>query len=308
MRTAIGVDLGGTKIAAGLVDEAGRILERAQVPTSGDQESILEALSGVAEKLGASSTEGVGVGAAGMVNFETGYYLYAPNVAMGDVDLAEVISKATGCRVVVDNDANVACWGEHRFGAGRGTRHFLMVTLGTGIGGGLVVDGKPFRGAHGGAGEIGHMLVDAGGPVCGCGARGCWEAVASGTALTRMAAEQLRPGSSVYELAGGNPQDVDGRMVTDAAREGDEFALELCRELGRWIGLGIASLINILEPEKVAIAGGLSEDWDLFSQASREAVAFQAEAASQRQMPAVVRAQLGPEAGIVGAASLVLYP
>lgn len=306
-RLAVGVDLGGTKIAAGIVDATGRVLERAELPSDIDEpDSVAGQVGELVSKLDASSVVGLGIGAAGIVDHATGHYLYGPNTGLREVQLDALIADAVGLDVRVDNDANCAAWAEHRFGIGRGTRHFLCVTLGTGIGGGLVLDGRPYRGAHGGAAEIGHMIVDPDGPMCGCGRRGCWEQFASGLALERTALVELsaHPDSSLRnELHAGR---VRGRAITDAARNGDPFATELVDNMARWVGWGLGSLVNVLDPERIAIAGGIAEDWDLFEAVALDGMRDRVEASERRPLPGVHRAELGPDAGIVGAALLVL--
>lgn len=310
---AVGVDLGGTKIAAGVVDAGGSILAREELPSDIDDPASV--CSQVAELMRRLAPEGVvapgsfvglGVGAAGIVDHATGHYLYGPNTGLRDVPLAELIAAEVGLRVRIDNDANCAAWAEHRFGIGRGTLHFICVTLGTGIGGGFVLDGRPYRGAHGGAAEIGHMIVDPDGPMCGCGRRGCWEQFASGLALERMAIEELssHPDSALREeLHAGR---VKGKAITAAARAGDAFATDLVARLGRWVGWGLGSLVNVMEPEKIAIAGGIAADWDLLEGAAIDAMRERVEAADRRPLPTVSVATLGPDAGIVGAALLAL--
>lgn len=309
MSRAIGIDLGGTKIAAGIVEIDGSLHDRAEAPfATGPIEELVGVISRLVEHYDDALPLGIGV--AGIVDYEAGRYLYGPNTGFQDLDLVEMLGKALTRPVYMDNDANCAAWAEHRFGAGRGTRHFLCVTLGTGVGGGIVVDGRPYRGARGGAAEIGHVLVDPDGPLCGCGRRGCWEQYASGQALVRAARAGL-PGVSsgpLHEWTGGDPAAVTGPMITDAARQGDPFAQSIVDDLGRWIGWGLASLVNILEPERIAIGGGLVREWDLLAPLSRKAMLERVEAPGYRPVPEVVAAQLGPEAGIVGAGLLALQP
>jgi glucokinase len=292
------------------VDGAGTVETRLEVQSIDDPDEFMVAVAALVDELGPREAAGVGVGAAGIVDIRTGHYLYGPNTGLRDIDMAGRITKQVGLPAVVDNDANCATWGEHRFGAGRGTRHFLCVTLGTGIGGGLVLNGEPYRGAHGGAAEIGHMLVDPAGPLCGCGRVGCWEQFASGLALERMAREELvlRRESALYDAVAGDPSRVIGPMITEAARGGDAFARSVVDRVARWIGWGLASLWNIFEPERIAIGGGLASDWDLFEVVARDAMRERGEAPEYRSMPDLMAAELGPDAGIVGAALLVLEP
>lgn len=293
-RIAVGVDIGGTKISAGVVDEQGKILRRAEIPSDiDDAESMCRQIAELTAEIGIEGAIGLGIGAAGIVDHETGHYLFGPNTRLRDCNLAMIASDVTGLAVQVDNDANCAAWAEHRFGVGKGCRHFMCVTLGTGIGGGFVFDGRPYRGAHGGAAEIGHMIVCPDGPDCGCGQRGCWEQYASGFALERMGREALG-------------RDVRGQEITKAARDGDEVSMRLVAELGRWVGVGLGSLINILEPERIAIAGGLARDWDLFADAAGAAMIERMESADRRPVPELLVAELGHDAGIVGAALLLL--
>ena len=175
-------------------------------------------------------------------------------------------SDAVRLPVKIDNDANCAAWAEHRFGVGRGCRDFICVTLGTGIGGGFVFAGTPYRGAHGGAAEIGHMVVDPDGPLCGCGRHGCWEQFASGLALERIALEAIGQHDDSVLTDHFHAGRIRGQAITQAARDGDAFALELVDELAHWVGLGLGSLVNILEPQRIAIAGGIVRDWDLFAE------------------------------------------
>jgi glucokinase len=203
------------------------------------------------------------------------------------------VADAVGLRVRVDNDANCAAWAEHRFGVGEGCRDFICITLGTGIGGGFVLGGVPYRGAHGGAAEVGHMVVHEGGEPCPCGNLGCWERYASGLALERM-------GHALYG------PDIRGPDITQAARDGDQEAATLVRTVARWVGYGLGNLVNILEPERIAIAGGIVRDWDLFASDAEAAMIERIEAAERRPTPKLLAAELGADAGIVGAALLVL--
>jgi glucokinase len=297
---AIGIDLGGTKIAAGVVDENGAVLARDQRPT--DVRNVVAQIGSMVAELGTEGIAGVGIGAAGIIDHASGQYLFGPNTGLRELDLGAAVSDVP---VSIDNDANCAAWGEHKFGAGRGANDFLCITLGTGIGGGYVLAGTPYRGAHGGAGEVGHMLFDVDGHACGCGRRGCWEQYGSGLALERIATAGLAAHADSALRGEGT---VLGPMVTKAAREGDAFAVEVVTTVARNVGWGLASLVNVFEPERIAIAGGLAADWDLFAATAVAAMADRAEASDHRAMPDVVPATLGPDAGVVGAGVLVLDP
>jgi glucokinase len=305
---AIGLDVGGTKIAAYRVAEDGSIQSRSQQPTPGSADAIIETMSSLARDQMHEQVVAVGVGAAGMVDFAAGVLRYAPNLPWRDLPLAERVSSAIGLPCLVDNDANAAAWAEYWFGAGRGSTDMLLVTVGTGIGGGIVADGKLFRGAHGFAAEIGHIIVEPGGPLCGCGNRGCWEQVAAGRAIDRLgrAAGHDHPESMLVELAGGDPDAVAGPVVTEAAKRGDGLALGILGDVGRRLGEGIAGLVNILDPDVVVVGGGAVVAGDLLLDPARAAFADAVEAPEHRPEVPIRAAELGNEAGGVGAAVLAL--
>ncbi len=306
---AIGIDVGGTKIAGVRATAAGEVEARAAASTPAeDEERTFAAIVRIARELRTPAVLAAGVGAAGLVTWPEGVIRFAPNNPWREFPLRERLRAATGLPCVVDNDAAAAALAEHRFGAGRGARDMLLLTVGTGIGGGIVSGGRPFRGAHGFAAEIGHVIVEPGGPRCGCGNLGCWEQVASGTAIARAGrlAVAERPGSLLARLAGGDPAAVDGSLVTRAAREGDEVAAGILAEVGRRLGEGIAGLVNVLDPELVVVGGGAVEAGDLLLEPARRAFAAAVEAREHRPEVPIVPAALGPEAGAVGAAALAL--
>ena len=309
---AIGVDAGGTKVAGLLVDvgAGGVILDRRVVETPAeDAEASTRTIVAVARDLmgGRSDVRAVGVGAAGMVDLN-GVMRFAPNVAWREFPLRERVERGVGVRTLVDNDANAAAWGEFLFGAGREVADMLLVTVGTGIGGGIVSGGKLHRGAHGLAAEIGHIIVEPGGPRCGCGNLGCWEQVASGRAIGRLGKQAARdhPESLLTELAGGDPGAVDGPLVTRAAEDGDPVARHVLAEVGRRLGEGIAGLVNILDPELVVVGGGVIEAGELVLEPARVSFLEAVEAPEHRPAVALVAAEMGNDAGAVGAAALAL--
>ncbi len=305
--TAIGIDVGGTKINAFRVRRDGTIEERRTVATPvDDQDLALVTMIEQARSLAGAAAIAVGVGVAGLVDAANGILRFSPNVTWREMPIAERLADALELPVQVDNDANVAAWGEWRFGAGRGYRHMLLVTVGTGIGGGIVAGRRLFRGAHGFGGEIGHVIVDPSGPLCGCGNRGCWETVASGQAVGRLGREAARehPHSLVASLAGGDADAVTGVVVTEAARRGDAIAIEVFREVGRRLGEGIAGLVNTLDPQVVVVGGGAVTAGDLLLEPARAACAGAIEGASYRPQVPIVPAELGNDAGAIGAASL----
>lgn len=306
---AIGIDVGGTKINAFRVARDGEILDRKKVPTPAeDEEATLAHMIDLAQAMLTDDVLAIGVGAAGMIDAVDGILRFAPNLAWRDLPIAARMREAIGLPCQVDNDASMAAFGEFRFGAGRGYRHLLLVTVGTGIGGGIVSDGRLFRGAHGFAAEIGHIIVEPGGPRCGCGNLGCWEQMAAGRAIDRLGREAARehPGSGLAALSGGDPEKVSGRLVTEAAQQGDDVAIGVLAEVGRRLGEGIAGLVNVLDPQIVVVGGGAVVAGDLLLDPARAAFQHAVEGPEYRPRVPVVAAQLGNDAGAVGAAALAL--
>jgi glucokinase len=303
-----GVDIGGTKLLAVAATGKGEIVAQRRQPTASGPDAILSAISSVVDELltAEPGIAAVGVGLPGLVDLD-GVVHYAPNLP-GFVGVAarERLAAACPVPVVVDNDANVAALGEVLHGAGRGHREVLVVTLGTGIGGGLIVNGAQYRGGHGLAAEIGHFTVDPDGPPCACGARGHWEAIASGTALGRRAREWAARGDAPHVLAraGGVVDAVTGHDVGQAAAAGEADGLAILAEHARAVALGLGGLINILDPEIVVISGGLIDLGQYLLGPLREVLPEYVEAPDLRPMPPVLPAALGEHAGAVGAAAL----
>ena len=314
MALTIGIDVGGTKIAGGVVDESGQILAtaRRESPAT-DTDAIEQAVEDLVVELRSNhEIAAVGVGAAGFVDAHRATVLFAPNLAWRDEPLKRDLESRIGLPVVIENDANAAAWGEFTFGAGEDVDDFLLVTVGTGVGGGVVLNGQLHRGAFGVAGEIGHLRVVPGGLICGCGNRGCWEQYASGTALVREAREQASKGSliarSLLDLVGGDVEAIDGPLITKAANDGDAFAIEQLQVLGRWLGEGIASLTAVLDPAVVVIGGGVSAAGELLLDPVR--AHFTANLTGRTYRPAleIRAAKLGNQAGLIGAADLARLP
>jgi glucokinase len=306
---AIGIDVGGTKIAAARISSHGEILAREVVPSPADEtDAIVGTMVAAARALHTPEVVVVGISAAGMVESGTGIMRFAPNLAWRDLDLRMRLGEPLGLPTVVENDNNAAAWGEHRFGAGRGRRHVLFVGVGTGIGGGIIMDGALVRGAHGFAAEIGHIVVQPDGERCGCGNRGCWETVASGTTISREGrlAVTRHPRSLIAELAQGDPERATGSLVTRAAREADPVACGILAEVGHRLGEGIAGLVNVLDPEVVIVGGGAADAGDLLLDPARAAFHRTVEAPDHRPEVPIVPAQLGTDAGVIGAAALAL--
>jgi glucokinase len=307
---ACGIDVGGTKIAGGVVDDDGKVLAHATVESPAEQvEAIEEAIVGLVTELRAEHPiEAVGVGAAGYVDSSRSTVLFAPNLAWRQVDLRAELEPRLDLPVVIENDANAAAWGEFTYGAGHDVDDLLLVTVGTGIGGGLVLDGELYRGAFGVGGEIGHLRVVRDGQLCGCGKHGCLEQYASGSALVRNTRAAASGGGhaadALVERAGGDPHAIDGPMITAAARAGDPFAVEQLVSLGRWLGEGIAALATILDPAAVAVGGGVGEAGDLILEPLRVSFARHLSGLPYRPLAEVRRATLGNQAGLIGAADL----
>ncbi|HVF31476.1 MAG TPA: ROK family protein [Acidimicrobiales bacterium] len=307
--STVGVDLGGTKCLGVVVDDAGTVVDELRVPTPrGSEAAIVEVLTDVASTLMGRHADAVavGVGVPGLVD-ATGLLRFAPNLpGVVDLPLAAPLTEALGVPVVVENDASCAGWGEREAGAGRGRQHLLLVTLGTGIGGGIILGGRLFRGHHGFAGEIGHMVVDPHGPPCVCGQRGCWERFASGSGLGRLAREASVGGRAdrIVALAGGDPEDVKGEHVTAAAGEGDDEALAVMADFGWWVALGLANLANAFDPELFVLGGGLVEAGEVLLTPVRKAFGELLDGADHRPDIGIVAAELGEHAGAIGAARL----
>lgn len=305
----VGVDVGGTKVLAGVVDEHGRVVRTARRATPGrrvDTVRVEDALvQAVLEVAGGSPIAGVGVAAAGFVDASGSRVMFAPHLPWQGEDVRDRLADRWGVPVTLDNDANGAAVAEWTYGAARGTRSVVVVTMGTGIGGGIIIDDHLVRGANGMAGEFGHMQVVPGGQPCECGGRGCWEQYSSGNALVRFARARMGEQPSVLEEAtGGNPDLVTGPMVTEAAEDGDLVARQAFRSVGDWLGVGVANLVAAFDPEVVVIGGGVSAAGDRLLEPARTALVRSLVGAAHRRVPPLVAALLGPEAGLVGAAEL----
>jgi glucokinase len=302
----VGIDLGGTNLRIGVVDADGRVLHGSRMPTPNALDDLARTVASAFAEVSSAGPVAVGVGAAGMIDAD-GVVHYAPNLPMFvDVPLRALVEDAVQLPVVVDNDANVAAWGEACHGALRGHADGLLVTLGTGIGGGILADGRLFRGAHGFAAEIGHFQVDPDGPKCACGEVGHWEASASGTALGRLGRERAAAGSApgVLARAGGDVDAVSGVHVGDSAQAGEPDGVAILADYAQQVAVGLAGLGNILDPEIIVVSGGLVELGDALLVPLREAFAKRLEGPAYRPEVPIVAGELGDDAGIVGAAAL----
>jgi len=310
MGLAIGVDVGGTKVAAGVVDERGRVIEklRRYTPAASPEDTIGVIARAVTELLSRYEVEAVGIGAAGFVDQTRSCVLFAPNLAWRHEPVKKLVEERIARRVVVENDANAAAWAETKLGAARGHDHVVLITVGTGIGAGIVIGGQLYRGCFGSAGEPGHYRVVPEGRLCGCGNQGCWEQYASGSALVAEAREFARrspeAAARLLQIAGGSADRIDGPAVTLAAREGDSGAMRCFEIVGSWLGAGLADLAAILDPGCFVIGGGVSEAGELLLRPAREAYEHSLTGRSHRPYADVRLAELGPDAGLIGAADL----
>ena len=312
----IGIDLGGTKINTALVDRAGNIIARDFRETLGSEgpDAVIARMVSAARQLMSDAgvspgqIDAAGVCAPGPLDLDDGLVLSPPNLpGWVRVPLRERIAGALDMETLLENDANAAALGENRFGAGRGSRHMIYVTASTGIGGGLILDGKLYHGAIGMAGEIGHHTILPQGPVCGCGNRGCLESLASGTAIARRARECVVRGAPtlISELAAGDRERISAKLVAQAAAQGDAEARMILSQAMDYLGIGMANLVNLFNPELIVIGGGLTNLGEEIFGPVRRAIdrnAFPSAAQAVRVMPA----ELGENVGALGAAAVAL--
>ncbi|HET8600308.1 MAG TPA: ROK family glucokinase [Segeticoccus sp.] len=310
MTVTIGLDIGGTKIGGGLVDEKGQVLAtgRRQTPAQ-DPDAIAAAAADLVGELSREhDVAAVGVACAGFIDKSGATVLFAPNLAWRDEPMKLRLESVLEVPVIIENDANAAAWGEFRFGPARDVDDMVFLTLGTGVGGGVVIDGRLLRGAWGVAAELGHMRVVPDGIRCGCGNRGCWEMYASGSALMREARDLIHSGSphaaALSDACGGEPDRLRGIDITALAEQGDAAAGELLADLGRWVGEGAASVAAILDPELIVLGGGVSEAGELLLEPARAAFRRQLTGRGHRPEARFALATLGNSAGIIGAAAL----
>ena len=314
----IGLDLGGTKISAALVQEDGEVAVKMTELTHPEQgaEPVIERMAACVRSLQAQAEApilGLGIGAAGMTDSLNGVVLLASNLKWRDVPVRRWLAEKLGAdwceRTWVDKDTNAAALGEMLYGAGQGSKHLLYVTVGTGVGGGMVLDGRLYHGASQGASDIGHLVLLPNGPQCGCGKRGCVEALASGTAIARAAREALQCVAVSSRLTALDPQSLSAQEVVEAARQGDALSQEILEKAGTWLGQGLAYYVDINNPERIIIGGGVSGGYgsagagDLLLEPVRRAIRRFA-LPNNAQTAQVVLAGLGPDSGVIGAAAL----
>jgi len=323
----IGVDIGGTKTAVALINKKNDVVCELIEPTPkiGPSElcahrqmglqdgehvaklaiSLIEKIFNVAQ-IAVKDIGGIGVGVAGTVNFKSGTVIFSPNLPFRNFCLKSTISEYFKVPVFLDNDANVAAWGEKCSGAGRGASQIVCVTIGTGIGGGLIINNEIYRGSIGCAAEIGHMVIDKNGPRCACGNYGCFEAMAAGPAIARKARKAIaeRPNALILKMAGGEMDKINGESLALAAMEGDELAVGILREIGENVGVAFANLVNIFNPELIIVGGGVAETGDLILEFAEDVVKNRA-IKPNSEIVKIVKAQLGNRAGFMGAAALI---
>ena len=311
MSLTVGVDVGGTKVLGGVVDASGKVLatSRRDTPREGGNELTRTIAEVALELMQSHSVSAVGVSAAGFVSSDRKTMLATPNIAdWNGVQLDLELTKLIGLPVVIENDANAAAWGEAKFGAGRNQAHMMMLTIGTGVGGGIVVNNELYRGAFGIAAEFGHLRVVPEGHLCGCGARGCFEQYASGSALRRHAREAISASPdlarNLLARGDGTIDGLTGQAITEAARDGDAVALAAFQTTAQYLGAGIASLAVLLDPSCVVIGGGVIDAGEILLAPTREAMKRYMPFAGKHPYPEIVAAELGNEAGLVGVADL----
>ncbi|TET16916.1 MAG: ROK family protein [Dehalococcoidia bacterium] len=309
----LAIDLGGTKIIAAIISNQGQVMAREQCLTladEGPQSVINRILSAIdhllsLSRIDSSQLNSISIAAAGAINFEKGLVTSSPNLpGWYNIPLRDVVKEKYRVNTFLINDASAAALGEHHFGAGKGINNFIYLTLGTGIGGGIIINGKLYSGPCGSAGEIGHMTIDVNGPRCSCGNIGCLETLASGTAVAREAVRRIRQGevSSLTEIVEGEIESITAEKVGAAAQDGDSLALEVILKAANYLGVGMVNLVNIFNPEMIIVGGGVAKMGDLLLDPAKQVVrerAFQLPA----QAVSIVPAQLGDDAGVLGAAA-----
>lgn len=311
---AIGIDVGGTKVLGGVITEHGEILatSRRDTPREGGR-ALTQTIADVALELSKEfPVDSIGVSAAGFISSDRQTILATPNIAgWNGVNLDEELTQIIGKRIVLENDANSAAWGEFKFGAGRGRKDLMLLTLGTGVGGGLILDGALFRGAFGIGAELGHIRLIPDGHLCGCGSRGCLEQYASGSALMRHAREAINASPdlarNLLARGDGTLEGLKGQHITEAAREEDPVALAAFNTMANYLGAGIASLCAVIDPSCIVLGGGVIDAGEIFLAPTRETALRLIPFTGKHPYPDIVPAELGNNAGLVGVADLSRY-
>jgi glucokinase len=308
----LAIDLGGTKIITAIISNSSQVMAKEYQLTLADEgpQSIIERMFSaidhilILRNMNSSQLASITIAAAGAIDFDKGLITASPNLpGWNDVPLRDIVKEKYRVNTFLINDASAAALGEHRLGAGRGVSNLIYLTISTGIGGGIIINDKLYSGQSGSAGEIGHMTIDVNGPRCNCGNIGCFEVLASGTAVAKEAIRQIRQGerSSLIEIVAGKIENITAEKVEVAARGGDSLALEIISRAANYLGIGMVNLVNILNPEMIIVGGGMSNMGDLLLNPARQVVkerAFQIAAQAVR----IVTAQLGEDVGVLGAA------
>ena len=311
----LAVDLGGTKILTAVISGSGQMVAKERCLTQADEgpqsviNRLLSALDYIlgTKNIDSSQLDSIGIAAAGAIDSERGVVTSSPNLpGWHDIPLRDIVKERFKVKAFLLNDASAGALGEHRFGAGRGVHNLIYLTVGTGIGGGIIINDRLYIGACGSAGEIGHMTIDINGPKCRCGNTGCLEALASGTAMAREAKSRINQGdkSSLVEMVAGNVDDITAEKVGEAARNGDPLALDVITGAATCLGVGMVNLVNIFNPEMIVVGGGVARLGDLLLDPARQVVRERAFHISV-QAVRIVPARLGDEAGVFGAAAFV---
>ena len=311
MSNTIGIDVGGTKVLGGVVSDGGEILRtlRKETPAEGGR-ALIECIASVARELMAdNNVAAVGISAAGFISSDRRTVLATPNISnWNGIDINEHLADLLGVPIVVENDANAAIWGEFKYGAGKGLKNLIALTLGTGVGGGIIANGQLYRGAFGIGAELGHIRLIPNGQQCGCGARGCLEQYASGTALLRIAREVVasnpKDSQALLSLGDGTLDGLKGEHLTTAALDEDVLAISIFNTLGDYLGAGIASLCAVLDPSHVIIGGGVIEAGELILKPTRDSMIANMPFSGKHPSPEIVAAHLGNNAGLIGIADL----
>ena len=311
MSNTIGIDVGGTKVLGGVVTDSGEILTtlRKETPAQGGR-ALIECIASVARELMAdNNVAAVGISAAGFISSDRRTVLATPNISnWNGIDINEHLADLLGVPIVVENDANAAIWGEFKYGAGKGLKNLIALTLGTGVGGGIIANGQLYRGAFGIGAELGHIRLIPNGQQCGCGARGCLEQYASGTALLRIAREVVasnpKDSQALLSLGDGTLDGLKGEHLTTAALDEDVLAISIFNTLGDYLGAGIASLCAVLDPSHVIIGGGVIEAGELILKPTRDSMIANMPFSGKHPSPEIVAAHLGNNAGLIGIADL----
>lgn len=306
----IGIDIGGTNLRAAVVDENGQVLDVEQLPTPPSSEALEMAVVAVVDKLRArhEGVAAVGLAVAGFVDENQQMVRFAPHLPWRETPVKRIMSRALELPVILEHDANSAAWGEHEFGAARDAKNWVLLALGTGIGGAIMMNGEIYRGAFGVAPEFGHLTVVPNGRSCPCGKRGCLERYCSGSALPLTAQDLIArgqfPHSRLAQDFGKCPEEITGRAVVRMAREGDELAQAVIKDMGTWLGRGLAMIQDVLDPELIVVAGGVAVDADLLLDYAQDVMGTTIVGAGSRPLARVAVAELGSQAGMIGVAKL----